>query len=69
METLLTEYFRLGDVALNQATDLLDTTEPISADVLQKSKELNFIAATWFQAAKLLNTKLRELEHINRGPG
>ena len=63
MEDLLTEYFRLGDLALNQASALLYTTEPISQAVLQKSKELNFIAATWYQAAKLLNTKLRELEH------
>ena len=67
METLLTEYFRLGDVALNQATDLLDTTEPISADVLQKSKELNFIAATWFQAANMLNLKLKELNTAPQG--
>lgn len=63
METLLTEYFKQGDLALNQATDLLDTTEPISTDTLQKSKELSLIAATWFQAAKLLNTKLKELKH------
>ncbi len=69
MEDLLTEYFRLGDLALNQASALLYTTEPISQAVLQKSKELNLIADTWYQAAKLLNTKLRELEHINRGPG
>ena len=63
MEDLLTEYFKLGDLALNQATDLLDTTTPISQDILQKSKELSLIAATWFQAAKLLNTKLKELKH------
>ena len=69
MEELLKEYFRLGDLLLNEATDLLDTDKPISANDLAKSKELSLIAATWFQAAKLLNTKLRELEHINRGPG
>ena len=63
MEDLLTEYFRLGDLLLNEATDLIDTDKPISANDLAKSKELNLIAATWFQAAKLLNTKLRELEH------
>jgi len=63
METLLTEYFKLGDAALNQATDLLDTDKPISPNDLAKSKELNLIAATWFQAANLLNTKLKELKH------
>ncbi len=63
METLLTEYFRLGDLALNQATDLLDTDKPISQVTLTKSKELNLIAATWFQAAMMLDVKLRELEH------
>lgn len=63
MEYLLTEYFRLGDLALNQATDLLDTDKPISQVTLTKSKELNLIAATWFQAAMMLDVKLRELEH------
>ena len=48
---------------LNEATDLIDTDKPISANDLAKSKELNLIAATWFQASKLLNAKLRELEH------
>jgi len=63
MEDLLTEYFKLGDLALNQATDLLDTDKPISPNDLAKSKELSLIAATWFQAANLLNTKLKELKH------
>ena len=63
MEDLLTEYFKQGDLALNQATDLLDTDKPISPNDLAKSKELSLIAATWFQAANLLNTKLKELKH------
>ncbi len=69
MEELLKEYFRLGDLLLNEATDLIDTDKPVSANDLAKSKELSLIAATWYQAAKLLNVKLRELEQINRGPG
>lgn len=63
METLLAEYFRLGDLALKQSTDLLNTIEPISSEDLAKAKRLGLVAATWFQAAKLLNAKLKELGH------
>ncbi len=67
MEELLKEYFRLGDLLLNEATDLLDTDKPISANDLAKSKELSLIAATWYQAAKLLNLKLKELNTAPQG--
>jgi len=67
MEELLKEYFRLGDLLLNEATDLLDTDKPISANDLAKSKELNLIAATWYQAANMLNLKLKELNTAPQG--
>ena len=67
MEELLKEYFRLGDLLLNEATDLIDTDKPISANDLAKSKELNLIAATWFQAANMLNLKLKELNTAPQG--
>lgn len=64
METLLAEYFRLGDLALKQSTDLLRSTDaPISPEDLAKARRLGLVAATWFQAAKLLNAKLKELGH------
>lgn len=63
METLLAEYFRLGDLALKQSTNLLNTIDPISSEDLAKAKRLGLVAATWFQAAKLLNAKLKELGH------
>ncbi len=63
MEELLEEFFKQGDLALKQSTDLLNTIEPISPEDLAKARRLGLVAATWFQAAKLLNAKLKELGH------
>ncbi len=62
MEELLKEYFRLGDAAIDKAEDMLARTLTTPNDV-KECYGLLKEAATWYQAAKLLNTKLRELEH------
>ena len=64
MEELLEEFFKQGDLALKQSTDLLRSTDaPISPEDLAKARRLGLVAAAWFQAAKLLNAKLKELGH------
>ncbi len=68
MEDLLKEYLRLGDEAMDKSEALLARTLTTPNDV-KECYGLVQSANVWYQAAKLLNTKLRELEHINRGPG
>ena len=62
MEELLKEYLRLADEAMDKAEDMLAKTLTTPNDV-KECYGLLKEAATWYQAAKLLNTKLRELEH------
>jgi len=62
MEELLKEYLRLGDESMDKAEALLAKTLTTPNDV-KECYGLLKEAATWYQAAKLLNTKLKELEH------
>ena len=62
MEELLKEYLRLGDESMDKAEDMLAKTLTTPNDV-KECYGLLKSANVWYQAAKLLNTKLRELEH------
>ena len=62
MEELLKEYLRLGDESIDKAEDMLVKTLTTPNDA-KECYGLLKSAHVWYQAAKLLNTKLRELEH------
>ena len=62
MDALVIIFNQNGDESIDKAEDMLARTLTTPNDV-KECYGLLKEAATWFQAAKLLNTKLRELEH------
>lgn len=62
MDALVIIFNQNGDAAMDKAEDMLARTLTTPNDV-KECYGLLKEAATWYQAAKLLNTKLRELEH------
>ena len=66
MEDLLKEYIRLGDEAMDKAETLL--AKPLTTpEDIKECYGLLKSANVWFQAAKLLNLKLKELNTAPQG--
>ena len=66
MEDLLKEYIRLGDEAMDKSEALLARTLTTPNDV-KECYGLVQSANVWYQAAKLLNLKLKELNTAPQG--
>ena len=67
MEELLQTFIQNSDTTTDLVYKLLQQ-EP-SPENNKQARILLTEAKIWIAAARLLNTKLRELEQINRGPG
>jgi len=67
MDDLLDIFIQNSNNAIEQATKLLH--QESSPENNKQARILLTEARIWVAASNMLNAKLKELEHINRGPG